>query len=693
MRMRHLVTLALVFLVTVACSKKDSPTTDDSTDQYESEISGVVVTKAGSPLNGVNVTSQKSGTTVTSDESGKFNLADLGAGEHRLDFHKEGYEPSSLPVTLTLLEKKALTSSVQLDYKYVTITGTVTKNGSPARLPGVTVQDQNASVIADTAGKFILDEVVPGVLEIYSVLDDEGYGTTTITTVADTTYDISIDIDKFGGKIIGRVVDASGEVVPDAQVEITNFLVDTTNNYGVFEFNHLPSKIPHTLTITKGVLKQALSGLTVLEHGELDVGDLMLLAEKKDTTTSPIKMINGEYAFTLGEQDSITLVAYYGLNKNAYVMNKYDWVYSVDGVKKSVETHFPNLTLPTSLWTTVGVDTVFVRATAIRTDIITEGTVSQILSDTTFSNLGIITVNRTAPNNPAQFTVVPVDTTLKVGDNYSVALTATDSDDDSLIYSLESGSANGVTFNGSTVYFAPIKADTFAISVSVTDGKLVNGQGVKQYANWTISAWMPDTVVVKDTLHAWAYDTVATEVKVALENKDTTVTTTTSEIGTDTFTAWDTTKVLGDVITIDTTTGVFTDTTVLSTVVDTLKYIAPATITLTPSEITAPTATITLSTVGMKETITSLYIELTGATVDAVTLVNADANIEKLTTDSSIMLLVMPGETGFVGAVDIATVSLAGLVAGTPVTVTQIVAKDENDRVIPLIDIPSVEVK
>ncbi len=608
MKIRHLIALALVLIASSACSKKDSPTGDDNTEQYESAISGVVVTNTGLPINGVLVTSQKSGTSVTSGEDGKFTLADLGAGDHSLQFFNENYEPATKSITLTLLEKKSLTDSIVLSYKYSTITGTVAKDGIPAKLAGITVKNQNVSVIADTLGRFTISDVVPGDLEIYSVLPDEGYGIERVSTVADSTYVISIDIDKFGGTIIGRVVDIADQPVTNARVEISNHLIDSTNSFGVFELNHLPSKTPLSITITKGELKQALAGLTVFEHGELNVGDIILHTTNSDTTKSPVVMLNEEYGFTLGEQDIVTLVAHYELKNPEYVINEYSWIYNDKGVTKTATTTVPNLELPTSLWssTLAGVDTAWVKATAIKTEVDLESGVATIFSDTVESNLATVLINRTLPNNLAQFTSKPTDATLRIGENYSVILSAEDADEDDLIYTLEKGATEGVLFTDNTLSFTPVKADTFEVSVSVTDGK-----GVKDYATWKIF----------------------------------------------------------------------------------VEFIPPATITLTPEAITAPEAIITLSTVGMTETIRFLHLELEGATVGEVTLATADDNITVLTTEKSSTILVMPSGTGFAGAVDIATVSLTGLVAGTPVTVTQIVAKDENDRVIPLVDIPSVEVK
>jgi len=200
-------------------------------------VSGQVTdAEEGSPIAGATVTD---GTrTTTTDASGEYTIADVPPGTYEVVASKEGYESSSL--TVTVLEGTTAVADFSLSQTIVpgTITGSVTdaEDGSP--IIGAVVTDGTRTTTADAAGQYTIADVPPGSYQV--VASKEGYETSsaTVNVLQGTTAVANIFLSQIivPGTITGTVTDAEdgspvvGAIVSDGTRTV---VTDATGEYTI----------------------------------------------------------------------------------------------------------------------------------------------------------------------------------------------------------------------------------------------------------------------------------------------------------------------------------------------------------------------------------------------------------------------------------------------------------------------------
>ena len=200
--------------------------------------------------------------TALTDAAGMYTINDVPPGSHQVLASKEGYQTSSL--TVTVLSGTTAIADFSLNEVIVpgSVTGSVTnaEDGSP--IVGATVSDGTRTATTDTSGIYTVANVPPGGYEVTA--SKEGYEnvTSTVTVVSGGTAVMNFSlnqkspvtdtmwVDSIGFVIKGknlfievRAVTASG-VLPGADVslslecsngEVWNFS-STTNKAGLVRF-------------------------------------------------------------------------------------------------------------------------------------------------------------------------------------------------------------------------------------------------------------------------------------------------------------------------------------------------------------------------------------------------------------------------------------------------------------------------
>lgn len=377
-------------LLLFSCSKKETPTGPENTDQFESSISGKIVDKAGNPLSGVAISSQKSGTSVLTDASGKFTLADLASGEHKIDIFKKDYADTSLTVTLNLLEKQVLPADFRLRYAYATIIGTVTRNGAPAMGAGVTVRNQSVSIIADNIGSFRLERVLPGTVEVVALL--AGFGLKEMNLVSDSVYSISIPVDKFGGTVTGTVVDATGNPIVNASVVAVKGVAEvTTNSKGEFTLENVPdgTNIVVTGSGTESDKSTVLGDVSVSENGFAVVDTVKLGKTSVVNPADSLALYPMKYSLATTASDYVFTAVPMVLPKT-YTVEKYLW-YLTDSLSSPAITTLPQLSQSNTLYKTAGTYTAWVKVVAVKKTVVGD----TLIVDSIVSKLTPITIKVT----------------------------------------------------------------------------------------------------------------------------------------------------------------------------------------------------------------------------------------------------------------------------------------------------------
>ncbi len=176
-------------------------------------------------------------TTYTTDADGKITLTDIEPGDYYIETVKvpEGYSVS-LGETENAEVKAGETTTHDV---YIVIPGdlivTVYDEKTGDVVPGATVEITNpdgetTEYKTDENGQIILESTEPGDYVIETVEVPSGYEVTlgkeetaTVVSKEETTHDVYIDISTPGGLIITVYDEKTGEVVPGATVEVTNY--------------------------------------------------------------------------------------------------------------------------------------------------------------------------------------------------------------------------------------------------------------------------------------------------------------------------------------------------------------------------------------------------------------------------------------------------------------------------------------
>ena len=175
--------------------------------------------KDGSAISGAQITDGI--TTALTDAAGMYAIEDVPLGSYQVVASKEGYQTSSL--TVSVLSETTAVADFSLNQVIVpgTITGSVTdaQDGSP--IEGATVSDGTRMATTDTSGKYTIVDVPPGSYEVTA--GKEGYEnvSSTVDVLSGTTVvaDFSLNQVVVAGSVTGTVTDTEdGSAIPGVMV-------------------------------------------------------------------------------------------------------------------------------------------------------------------------------------------------------------------------------------------------------------------------------------------------------------------------------------------------------------------------------------------------------------------------------------------------------------------------------------------
>jgi thermitase len=172
-------------------------------------ISGQVTdSEDSSPIVGATVSD---GTrTVLTDAAGQYSINDVPPGSYQVAAGKEGYETSSLAVSVPLGGTAEADFSLNEVIVPGNIVGTVTSAKDGSAISGAQVSDGSRTALTDALGTYTIDNVPPGSYEV--VASKEGYQTSslTVTVLAGSTTVANLCLSEIvvPGSIAGSVTDA-----------------------------------------------------------------------------------------------------------------------------------------------------------------------------------------------------------------------------------------------------------------------------------------------------------------------------------------------------------------------------------------------------------------------------------------------------------------------------------------------------
>ncbi len=223
-------------------------------------------------------------TTYKTDENGQIKLDKIEPGDYYIETVKvpEGYTVSlGKTETATVVSKETTEHDV-----YITIPGKLTvtvydeKTGDvvPDATVEITTPDGTKKEYkTDENGKIVIDNAQPGDYVVETVEVPSGYEVTlgkketaTVVSKKETTHDVYIDISTPGNLIVTVYDEKTGDVVPNATVEITDYTgvtkEYTTDKDGKITVNGLTpgkydietTKVPEGYDVTLGKTETAM---------------------------------------------------------------------------------------------------------------------------------------------------------------------------------------------------------------------------------------------------------------------------------------------------------------------------------------------------------------------------------------------------------------------------------------------------
>jgi thermitase len=174
-------------------------------------ITGEVTdTKDGSAISGAQVSDGIR--TALTDTTGSYIIDNVLPGSHQVVASKEGYQTSSLTVTVLSGTSAAADFSLSQVVAPGSITGSVidAENGSP--IVGAMVSDGTRTATTDASGKYTLADVPPGSYEVSA--RTEGYEslTASVTVVSGATSEMNFTLNQKAPVINAMWVDSIGFV-------------------------------------------------------------------------------------------------------------------------------------------------------------------------------------------------------------------------------------------------------------------------------------------------------------------------------------------------------------------------------------------------------------------------------------------------------------------------------------------------
>jgi len=220
----------------------------------------------GSAISGAQVSD---GTrTVLSDAAGMYTIDDVSPGSYQVTASKEGYQTSSLTVTvlsgITALANLSLTQVIVPG----SITGSVTdaEDGSP--IAGAAVTDGTRTATTDASGKYTIANVPAGSYEVTA--SKEGYHSSSLTVTvlsgSSAVANLSLTQVIVPGSITGSVVDAEdGSPVVGAIVS-DGIRTTTTDATGKYAIANVPPGTYQVTTSKEGYVSVTLTA-TIVSDG------------------------------------------------------------------------------------------------------------------------------------------------------------------------------------------------------------------------------------------------------------------------------------------------------------------------------------------------------------------------------------------------------------------------------------------
>jgi subtilisin family serine protease/protocatechuate 3,4-dioxygenase beta subunit len=230
-------------------------------------ITGAVTdAKDGSPIVGAAV---NDGTrTTTTDATGKYTIADVPPGSYQITASKEGYQTSSL--TVSVLQATTAVANFSLSQIILpgSITGAVTdaKDGSP--IVGAAVTDGTRTATTDATGKYTVSDAPPGTYQV--VASKEGYESSSLTvnvllgTTAVANFSLSQII--LPGRITGSVTNVKNGLPIVGAAVTDGTRTATTDATGKYTIANVPPDT-YRVTASKEGSVSVTSAVTVVSGG------------------------------------------------------------------------------------------------------------------------------------------------------------------------------------------------------------------------------------------------------------------------------------------------------------------------------------------------------------------------------------------------------------------------------------------
>ncbi len=210
---------------------------------FPGKLSGKVVDETGQGTGGVHVTLSPGGFTSTTNDSGRFEMLGVLAGDYRIRAEHDFYEPALDSITIAMADRRdriSLSVTRRPNFFRSVILGTVyTADSLPLPDASVTL-DSGYTTATDSLGAFALVDVLEGEHAIRVV--HRWYQAAVIRLNADLDQEVNAAPvylaprpEFFPGAIQGMVYDPAGNPVENALVSISNAgRYDRTDSEGAF---------------------------------------------------------------------------------------------------------------------------------------------------------------------------------------------------------------------------------------------------------------------------------------------------------------------------------------------------------------------------------------------------------------------------------------------------------------------------
>ncbi len=203
-------------------------------------IAGVAIDAiTGRPI--TRATIKIAGQTVTTDAQGRFRLEEIEAGEVAVSAGQDGYRADAQTISLEALK----TAEARLVLEPITegsIAGSVVDAATGGPLSGVRITAAGQQVLSDAGGKFLIEKVEKGDVEVAATKVVYERAVMSAQVVAQETVTLSIPLTPITyGTLSGTVVDAvTDKPLANAEVSFASLTINT-NTVGEFVAAKVPA--------------------------------------------------------------------------------------------------------------------------------------------------------------------------------------------------------------------------------------------------------------------------------------------------------------------------------------------------------------------------------------------------------------------------------------------------------------------